>query len=178
MKQKELFIEMQNETDKLANIKEIEDAYLLGRNTILKWLKDSKYLIKEGRKKYIKSNHIKSINQDYYIKVKPSKWYNPNLIIQYSLEHGLPSPVFELKFIRNRQFRLDIAYVEIMESIEVQGGVYQGGWHQSVSGYLKDMEKFNLAQREGWKVYQAQPKNIFNIIKNFIGRTGNETEIH
>ena len=36
--------------------------------------------------------------------------------------------------------------------MEVEGGLYQGGRHQSLKGFLADAEKYLAAQVTGWQV--------------------------
>lgn len=66
----------------------------------------------------------------------------------------------EHRFHPVRKWRLDWANVEKKIGIEINGGVWIGGRHTSGSGFVKDMEKLNAAQKLGWKVLQYTPKQF------------------
>ena len=67
---------------------------------------------------------------------------------------GLPAPVREHRFAPPRRFRFDFAWPDRMLAVEVEGGEFVpgGGRHQRRSGFTRDAEKYNLAQRLGWTV--------------------------
>jgi very-short-patch-repair endonuclease len=67
---------------------------------------------------------------------------------------GLPEPQTEIVFHPTRKWRFDLAYPEQMIAIEVEGAVYARGRHTRGEGYEGDCEKYNEAQRLGWKVYR------------------------
>ena len=62
----------------------------------------------------------------------------------------LPKPEEEYKFLKDRRFRFDFAYPEYRIAIEVQGGIWCKGGHSSGKGIIRDCEKYNLAQLNGW----------------------------
>jgi very-short-patch-repair endonuclease len=66
----------------------------------------------------------------------------------------------EYKFLGNRKFRFDYAIPEIKLAIEINGGVWINGRHTRTSGYLKDLEKFNLATCNGWHLLQFVPEQL------------------
>lgn len=79
----------------------------------------------------------------------------------------------EYKFNHARKYRFDYACVEYMIAIEIEGGVFgkkgkkceccgrsQGGAHGSVSGILRDIHKYNLAQSCGWTVLRFIPAKL------------------
>jgi hypothetical protein len=93
---------------------------------------------------------------------------------------GLPEPETEQKFHPDRKWKFDYAWpavvanrplydrdariqwagvcedMEITEkvslAIEIQGGTYLRGKHSRGAGQANDMEKYNEAQRLGWRV--------------------------
>lgn len=65
---------------------------------------------------------------------------------------GLPEPERELKFHPTRRWRFDFAWPERRLAVEVQGGIYRGGGHTSVTGVRRDIEKLNAAALLGWRV--------------------------
>jgi hypothetical protein len=57
----------------------------------------------------------------------------------------------EFKFLKNRKFRFDICIPTYMLYIEYEGLVAGGrGGHQTMTGYTKNTEKYNLACINGW----------------------------
>jgi len=79
--------------------------------------------------------------------------------------------VEEHKFLKNRRFRFDIAIPEIMIAFEYEGVMSKKSRHTTVQGYSNDTIKYNLAQREGWKVYRytvINYKDFFNDIKGIL----------
>ena len=65
---------------------------------------------------------------------------------------GIPEPLTEYKFHPQRKFRADFAWPDRMLLVEVEGGQYIRGRHQSPQGFENDCEKYNLAALEGWVV--------------------------
>ena len=60
--------------------------------------------------------------------------------------------VSELQFAKPRKFRFDLAIPKKKIAIEFEGGVFTRGRHTRSKGYLRDMEKYNLATLHGWKL--------------------------
>ena len=72
-----------------------------------------------------------------------------------------------------RKFKFDFAYPELKIAIEIEGGVFTKGAHGSISGILRDIEKYNLAVLNGWSVLRFLPdemvkQNTYNIINQLI----------
>jgi len=67
----------------------------------------------------------------------------------------------EYQFLTNRKFRFDFANLENKIAIEIEGGIYTNGRHTRGSGFLKDMEKYNLAVLNGWKLLRYTPQQIY-----------------
>ena len=102
-------------------------------------------------------------------------------------EHRLPEPVCEHQFNPDRKFRFDYAWPGDMIALEVEGGIYGGsaangrrykGAHSSISGMLRDIEKYNLAACNGWRVLRVPPDQLFsqttfNMLADVVSR-----EIH
>jgi len=78
----------------------------------------------------------------------------------------------EYKFAEGRRFRFDY-YVDFSTSaiaIELEGGVWSRGRHTRPTGFLNDMEKYNLAASMGILVFRVpshdiSTKWIYPIIK-------------
>ncbi|MFP4527691.1 MAG: hypothetical protein ACLFQX_04010 [Candidatus Kapaibacterium sp.] len=75
---------------------------------------------------------------------------------------GLPPPRKEFRFYPERLFKADFAYPELKLLIEIEGGIFTGQAHGSVSGILRDIEKYNLAAMEGYCVYRILNKDTLS----------------
>lgn len=89
---------------------------------------------------------------------------------------GIPAPLTEYKFHPKRKFRADFAWPEFMLLVEVEGGQYIRGRHQSPKGFEADCEKYNLAALEGWVVLRFTTSMIHDgraiaTIADFLGVT-------
>lgn len=68
---------------------------------------------------------------------------------------GLPAPVREYRFHPPRRFRFDFAWPALKIAVECEGGVWTDGRHVRGRGFLGDCEKYNLATRDGWRVFRV-----------------------
>jgi hypothetical protein len=84
------------------------------------------------------------------------------LFIDHLARNGLPAPVVEYRFAPPRKFRADYAWPEYGILLEQEGGVYTGQAHGSVTGILRDMEKYNLAAVRGWRVIRVLPSAMLS----------------
>jgi len=69
-------------------------------------------------------------------------------------EHGFPDPEEEYRFLQGRRFRFDFAWPLPNVAVEIEGGTFVQGRHVTGAGFSKDCEKYNIAAREGWRVYR------------------------
>ena len=69
-------------------------------------------------------------------------------------ERGFPDPEEEYKFLRDRRFRFDFAWPLTNIAVEIEGGTFVQGRHVTGAGFSKDCVKYNLAARDGWRVYR------------------------
>ena len=69
-------------------------------------------------------------------------------------ERGFPDPEEEYRFLDSRRFRFDFAWTDVSIAVEIEGGTYVQGRHVTGAGFSKDCEKYNLATRDGWRVYR------------------------
>lgn len=44
--------------------------------------------------------------------------------------------------------------------MEVEGGIWSGGRHTRGAGFIKDLEKYNMATKLGWKVFRFTPQQM------------------
>jgi very-short-patch-repair endonuclease len=64
----------------------------------------------------------------------------------------LPEPVREYQFYEGRKWRADFAWVEQKLLVEVEGITPGGGRHQHIGGFKNDLEKYNAATVDGWRL--------------------------
>jgi very-short-patch-repair endonuclease len=78
---------------------------------------------------------------------------------------GLPLPKPEYRFLPDRRYRIDYAYPDRLLAIEIEGGVWTHGRHTRGSGFVGDIEKYNLLTEYGWHLLRYQPNRVdFNQI--------------
>ena len=76
-------------------------------------------------------------------------------------EWGLPAPTREYRFAPPRRWRFDLAWPDRKVAVEIEGVFYRGGRksrHQTGTGYAADLDKYNVATAEGWRLYRFTPK--------------------
>ena len=97
------------------------------------------------------------------------------LLFQHIKLVGLPEPEREYRFAPPRRYRADFAYPEQKILVEVQGGIYTRGAHSRGVGLERDYEKLNLAQLNGFRVFQFSRKMIESgVAVNMIEEVLNE----
>lgn len=74
---------------------------------------------------------------------------------------GLPEPETELRFC-DRRWRFDLAWVNELVALEIEGGAWTGGRHTRAQGYKADLQKYNHAQLMGWLVLRYVPEDIMS----------------
>jgi hypothetical protein len=65
----------------------------------------------------------------------------------------------EYKFVDGRRFRFDYYHMNGV-AIELEGGVWTRGRHTRPTGFLNDMEKYNLAASMGILVFRIPSHDI------------------
>lgn len=70
---------------------------------------------------------------------------------------GLPEPLPEYRFHPTRKWRFDYAWPDEKVAIEIEGGIWTSGRHTRGSGFSRDMEKYNMAGKLGWRVFRFSP---------------------
>jgi hypothetical protein len=83
------------------------------------------------------------------------------LLLHEILNEAYPGQwVSEHKGIEGRKFRFDAANPIKKIAIEIEGGLWLHGRHNHPLGMIADMEKYNLAVVEGWKVLRYSPDTL------------------
>lgn len=83
------------------------------------------------------------------------------IFIQLCQQAGLGSPQTEYRFCPDRKFLFDYAFPDKMVAVEQEGGIYTKQAHGSITGILRDIEKYNLAASLGWRVLRIEPSKLF-----------------
>ena len=69
----------------------------------------------------------------------------------------------EFIFSNERKFRFDWAVPQILVAIEYEGIFSEKSGHTTLSGYKKDVEKYNLATKLGWKILRYTADNYLDF---------------
>lgn len=75
-------------------------------------------------------------------------------------QNGFSKPTLEHRFAPPRKFLFDYAWLDRKIAVECEGGIFTGQAHGSVSGILRDIEKYNLASANGWTVLRQIPDKL------------------
>ena len=70
------------------------------------------------------------------------------------------TPVQELRFDLTRRWRFDFAFPEKKLAVESEGGSWTNGRHTRGKGYSGDLEKYNAATLQGWRVLRYTPEMV------------------
>ncbi len=85
--------------------------------------------------------------------------------------NGIPEPLFDWPFLNNRRFLGDMVWPQYMLILECDGGAFggrpctmcgmrPGGRHNTGAGFIKDMEKKNLAAAAGYRMLFCTPSDL------------------
>jgi very-short-patch-repair endonuclease len=75
----------------------------------------------------------------------------------------LPEPQCEYKFLADRRFRFDFAWVELKLACEIEGGIWmRKGAHNTGAAIIRDCKKGNLATMHGWAFLRYTSEQIEN----------------
>ena len=77
------------------------------------------------------------------------------LLLLHLRAEGLPEPEREYRFAPPRRWRFDFAWPERRLAVEVEGGQWVRGRHQTPKGFERDCEKLNAAALLGWTVLRV-----------------------
>lgn len=75
----------------------------------------------------------------------------------------IPAPLTEFVFASPRKWRFDFCWPHLCVAVEFQGGIFHGKrGHSSVTGLMRDYEKFTEASLRGWTLILITPQTIQN----------------
>lgn len=94
---------------------------------------------------------------------EPRLKYNPNFVLAFWRECGLPPAQPEYRFCATRKWRFDFAFGEARLAIEIQGGIWTRGRHTRGSGLVKEYEKLNAAATLGWRILYCTPQEVMTL---------------
>ena len=75
----------------------------------------------------------------------------------------------EVRFDPSRRWRFDYASEARRIAIEIEGGVYSRGRHTRPKGFLGDIEKYNAATLQGWRVLRCTPQTFTALLTQVRG---------
>ncbi len=64
----------------------------------------------------------------------------------------MPQPRREYYFDKPRMWRLDFAWLKVMVTVEIEGGMFKGNAHQRGVQYTDNCRKYNAAVMRGWRL--------------------------
>ena len=77
-------------------------------------------------------------------------------------ESETPLPIRQYEFAKciGRKFKADDAWPDERLIVEINGGIWRNGRHNTGIGYENDMERNALASALGWRVIQFSPRHV------------------
>lgn len=73
---------------------------------------------------------------------------------------NLPLPDVEYRFHATRRWRFDYAWPDARVALEVEGGAFSRGRHTRGAGFVADIEKYNAAVVDGWRLVRTTPDKL------------------
>jgi len=128
--------------------------------------KDLHKLLSLGRVKVNSAipNNCKKAKKTKKVKSPKQKFENVYPILaKLFIKHDIPIPALEYKFCSTRQWKIDIVWIKEKLAVEIEGGIWTGGRHINPSGFLKDVEKYNQLDIEGYDLLRFTPDQIESL---------------
>lgn len=91
---------------------------------------------------------------------KPVKNYYERILGADIRNAGLEGWKHDYRFHPERRWKMDWAHPELLICAEIEGGIWTGGRHTQAQGFIKDLEKYEAAQRMGYVVYRCSPDMV------------------
>jgi hypothetical protein len=89
--------------------------------------------------------------------------YKPEDISKFFARFGIAAPVYEHQFHPDRKWKFDVSWPDRLVALEVEGGLWIHGRHNSPVGMLKDIEKYNAAAMLGWRILKTTPRHLISF---------------
>lgn len=89
--------------------------------------------------------------------------YSLPVVLAFFAECGLPEPVPEYQFDRDRKWRSDFSWPVHKVCCEIQGGLFSGGAHVRGASLLREFEKLNKLATLGWRVLFVTPDQLTTL---------------
>ena len=74
--------------------------------------------------------------------------------------NACPVELHRQEYDKGRGWAVDFAWPDHWLVVECEGGVFDGRAHGSVTGILRDIEKYNALTIAGWRVYRCTRREI------------------
>lgn len=92
------------------------------------------------------------------------------LLVQHLAELGL-NATCEVRFHHERRWRFDVACESERIGFEIEGGAWIRGRHTRGKGFIADLEKYNTATAQGWRIFRFTPDQVLKgEAKEFISQ--------
>ncbi len=131
---------------------------------------------KNGKPKVIRNKKRKTAPLPYF------KQY-PTFFRLINGNPGIPEPIEEYKFHPKRRWRVDICWPDQKLALEIEGGTFMksGGGHRSVTGYHKDMEKYNAMSIQGYFLLRFTTREMescesYDVLREWFKNNGSKSE--
>jgi very-short-patch-repair endonuclease len=70
------------------------------------------------------------------------------------------NPVREYRFHQVRKWRFDFCWPDLMLAVEIEGGIWKMGRHNTPSGMIADIEKYNHATILGFRLLRYTTEQV------------------
>jgi hypothetical protein len=109
-------------------------------------------------------------------KSKEKDWLAWNLFI-WSVEQKVKL-LEEYRFdaTKKKMFRFDWCFPELQIGIEYEGIFSEKSRHTTVSGYSRDVEKYNMATEQGWRMIRLTAVNYKTVLKTLREMTKSKSD--
>jgi very-short-patch-repair endonuclease len=84
------------------------------------------------------------------------------VFMQILKDERLPLPVREYRFYPERRWRADYCWIDHLLILETEGAVWTHGRHTRGSGFVKDIEKYNMMTLLGYRLIRVPTHELCN----------------
>lgn len=124
--------------------------------------------IKKSKVAHLNNHLLIKANSPQLKKPSPQKdWLELNLQM-WANEKGIEL-CQEYRFYEQRKWRFDWAFPGIKVAVEYEGLFSKKSRHTTIKGYQGDIEKYNTATVQGWRVIRVTASDYKTITKQLNG---------